>query len=257
MHSFIYGPVPSWRLGRSLGVDLLSTQGKTCNFDCVYCQLGSTANPLAERREFVPIAELTRELESAKGVAADFVTFSGMGEPTLASNLGQAIESARSILHLPVAVLTNSSLTSVEEVRDDLAKADVVVAKMDAHNQEAFDQVNRPTIDLLFSDILDGLEVLRARFKGKLCLQIMFIEMNRNSATDISKVAKRLLPDEIQLNTPLRPCAVKPLSPSQMSSVKTEFAELGNVITVYQASRPAVSPLNSHNTLRRRPNLRC
>jgi wyosine [tRNA(Phe)-imidazoG37] synthetase (radical SAM superfamily) len=170
MHSFIYGPVPSWRLGRSLGVDLLSTEGKTCNFDCVYCQLGSTANPYEQRREFVPIGELIRELESAKGVAADFVTFSGMGEPTLASNLGQAIESARSILRLPVAVLTNSSLTPIEEVRNDLAKADVVVAKMDAHNQEEFDQVNRPMIDLLFSGILEGLQAFRARFKGKLCL---------------------------------------------------------------------------------------
>jgi wyosine [tRNA(Phe)-imidazoG37] synthetase (radical SAM superfamily) len=237
-----------------LGVDLLSTQGKTCNFDCVYCQLGRTANPVAERSEFVPIAELTRELETVKGVAADFVTFSGMGEPTLASNLGQAIESARAILHLPVAVLTNSSLTSMEEVRDDLAKADVVVAKMDAHNQETFDQVNRPTIDLLFSGILEGLEVFRARFKGKLCLQIMFIGKNKNSATDIGKVAKSLLPHEIQLNTPLRPCAVKPLSPSQMSSVRTRFGDPGNVITVYEASRPAVSPLDSHNTLRRRPN---
>lgn len=129
MNSVIYGPVPSWRLGRSLGVDLLSTQGKTCNFNCVYCQLGKTANLVRERRVFIQTAELTQELKSVRGIAADYVTFSGMGEPTLASNLGQSMELARNILHLPVAVLTNSSLMSREDVCADLARADVVVQK--------------------------------------------------------------------------------------------------------------------------------
>ena len=238
-----------------MGIDLLSTHGKTCNFDCVYCQLGRTAHPFAGRSEFVPIAELTRELENARDVAADYLTFSGMGEPTLASNLGQAIESARSILHLPVAVLTNSSLMSREDVCDDLAKADVVVAKADAHNQETFDQVNRPLTGLLLSDVIKGIGLFRSRFKGKLCLQIMFIEANRDFAREIAEVASSLLPDEVQLNTPLRPCAVKPLNPSQMDSIRREFENLGNVISVYQAHRPEVTPLNPSETSRRRPGL--
>jgi wyosine [tRNA(Phe)-imidazoG37] synthetase (radical SAM superfamily) len=132
-------------LGRSLGVDLLPTGGKTCSFNCIYCQLGKTINPTTERKEFIPLAQLAKELnviasESKQSPIADYVTFSGMGEPTLASNLGQAVEMAKSILPPPVAVLTNSSLMSREDVRSDLAKADVVVAKVDAHNQELLTQ---------------------------------------------------------------------------------------------------------------------
>ena len=126
--SIIYGPVASWRLGRSLGIDLLSVKEKTCSFNCVYCQLGKTTLLLSERREFVSLVELTRELDSVTKIGADYVTFSGTGEPTLASNLGRAIEVVRSIVQLPVAVLTNSSLMSSGDVRCELAKADVVVA---------------------------------------------------------------------------------------------------------------------------------
>jgi wyosine [tRNA(Phe)-imidazoG37] synthetase (radical SAM superfamily) len=230
--SIIYGPVPSWRLGRSLGIDLLSHKAKTCNFNCVYCQLSETVNPVTRRGEFASLAQLTEELKEVRGIAADYVTFSGTGEPTLASNLGQAIEIAKSTLNLPVAVLTNSSLMPREDVRHDLAKADVVVATVDAHIQELFRQINRPVTALLLTDILEGIKLFRREFEGKLCLEVMFIKLNKNS---------------------LRPCAVKPLTPSQMSFIKGEFVKLGDVITVYEASRPEVTPLNSKETLRRRP----
>ena len=183
--SIIYGPVPSWRLGRSLGIDLLSTSGKVCSFDCLYCQLGKTITLTTKRREFISIAKLGEELEEVKGVVADYVTFSGGGEPTLASNLGQAIEIAKSSLHLPVAVLTNSSLMPREDVRRDLAKADVVVATVDAHNQELFRQINRPVTALLLGDILEGIKLFRREFKGKLCLEVMFIELNKNFAGEM------------------------------------------------------------------------
>jgi wyosine [tRNA(Phe)-imidazoG37] synthetase (radical SAM superfamily) len=238
--SIIYGPVPSWRLGKSLGIDLLSTPGKTCSFDCIYCQLGRTANPATERREFVSTTQLAKELEGVRGITADYATFSGMGEPTLASNL---------------AILTYSSLMPRKDVRDDLAEADVVVAKLDAHNQELFSRVNRPTIDILLSDILQGIELFRREFKGKLCLQIMFVEANKNFAKEIAKVANSLSPDEVQLNTPLRPCPVKPLTPSEMASIQGDFDNLGNVVMVYQAPRPEVVPLNLYETLQRRPKL--
>jgi wyosine [tRNA(Phe)-imidazoG37] synthetase (radical SAM superfamily) len=104
--STVYGPVASWRLGRSLGIDMLCTEQKTCNFDCVYCQLGSTVNKQTERKEFVSLVKLGDDLNVVKGVEADWVTFSGMGEPTLASNLGEAITMAKSVLGLPVALLT-------------------------------------------------------------------------------------------------------------------------------------------------------
>jgi len=125
--SIIYGPVASWRLGKSLGIDLLSVKGKTCSFNCTYCQLGKTVHLLNEQREFVSLAQLIGELDSAKRIEVDYVTFSGTGEPTLASNLGQAIEIVKSTVQLPVAVLTNSSLMSREEVRNELVKADVVL----------------------------------------------------------------------------------------------------------------------------------
>ena len=160
MNSVIYGPVPSWRLGRSLGVDILSTKGKTCCFDCIYCQLGRTVYPLTGRKEFVSLAELAKELEAVKGVAADYVTFSGVGEPTLASNLGEAIRLAKSVLALPLAVLTNSSLMTREDVRKELILADVVVAKVDAPDEELFQQINRPIIRQTLYEVLKALERL-------------------------------------------------------------------------------------------------
>ena len=253
--SIIYGPVPSWRLGRSLGVDLLSMPGKTCSFSCVYCQLGVTANFTTERMEFVSTARLKEELAELKGVAADYVTFSGTGEPTLASNLGQAIEVAKSTLHLPVAVLTNSSLMSREDVRHDLVKADVVVATVDAHSQELFGQINRPATGVLLSDIVEGIKRFREKFNGKLCVEVMFMELNKDFAAEIADVVKTLSADEVQLNTPLRPCAVKPLTLSQMAVIKANFSNFRNVVNVYEASRPEVKPLNLKETLRRRPKL--
>jgi len=251
--SIIYGPVPYWRLGKSLGIDLLSREGKTCNFNCIYCQLGETISPVTQRGEFVSLTQLTEELEGVKGITADYVTFSGTGEPTLASNLGQAIEITKSSLHLPVAVLTNSSLMPIEDVRHALAKADVVVATIDAHNQELFRRMNRPTTAILLNDILEGIIVFRKEFEGKLNLEVMFIKVNENFAGEIARALTLLSPDQVQLNTPLRPCAVEPLTPSEMSSIKGEFIQLGNVITVYEAPRPEVMPLNLKETLRRRP----
>ncbi len=161
MRSIIYGPVPSWRLGRSLGVDLVSTKGKTCSFDCIYCQLGRTVHPLTIRQEFEPISHLAQELETVKNIVVDYVTFSGVAEPTLASNLGQAIELVKSVLGLPVAVLTNSSLMPREDVRRELNQADVVVAKVDASNEELFRRINRPKIKYTLDEILQAIWLFR------------------------------------------------------------------------------------------------
>ena len=162
--SIVYGPVPSWRLGRSLGIDLLSTERKTCSFDCIYCQLGPTVHPLTERREFVSLSQLASELEAVKGVEADYVTFSGVGEPTLAENLGRAISMSRSLLDRPVAVLTNSSLMPREDVRRDLVAADVVVAKVDAADEETFHRVNRPVPGYSLDEVLQGIDLFRRSY---------------------------------------------------------------------------------------------
>ena len=253
MKSILYGPVPSWRLARSLGVDILSTRDKLCSFDCIYCQLGETVRPQVRRREFVTLAELAQELKSVGDIATDYATFSGMGEPTLASNLGQAIELVRSTLGLPVVVLTNSSLMPREDVRQELALADVVVAKVDAPNEALYYQVNRPKIRYRLDEILEAIRLFRGEYRGKLALQMMFVDANKGHAAEMAGLAQELSPDEVQLNTPLRPCAVEPLTPEEIAAIHQRFSALKGVVTVYQASRPEVTPLDPDETLRRRP----
>jgi wyosine [tRNA(Phe)-imidazoG37] synthetase (radical SAM superfamily) len=254
-NSIIYGPVPSWRLGRSLGIDLLSTRGKTCSFDCVYCQLGKTAHPEVERKEFVSLDRLARELKTVEGIAADYATFSGMGEPSLASNLGEAIRLVKSALKLPVAVLTNSSLISGEDVRRELALADVVVAKVDAPNEKLFRQINRPVGTQTLAEIMEALQLFREEYHGKLALQMMFIEANQKYAAGMAKIAEPLSPDEVQINTPLRPCGVTPLSAGEIAAIELEFGNFKNVFTVYGALKPEIIPIDLAETLRRRPRL--
>jgi len=251
--SSIYGPVPSWRLDRSLGIDLLSTDGKTCSFDCIYCQLGRTVHPLTERKEFVSMARLREELEAVKNIAADYVTFSGVGEPTLASNLGGAIELVKSMLELPVAILTNSSLMVRQDVRDDLCLADVVVAKVDAPDEDLFRLINRPYGECSLDDVITALTLFRKEYIGKLALQMMFVEANKDQAPQIAKITEQLSPNEVQINTPLRPCSVRPLSPEEISAIRQPFFDFERVVTVYEASTPKVVPLDQKETLRRRP----
>lgn len=255
MRAVIYGPVPSWRLGRSLGIDLLSTKGKTCSFDCIYCQLGRATNKLAERREFVSIKELEKSLDSVRGIDADYATFSGMGEPSLASNLGEAIELTKSVLKLPVAVLTNSSLMTRDDVRHELGLADVVVAKLDAPDEDLFDKINRPVTRQTLAKILKALRLFRKEYGGKLALQMMFMESNKGCAVNMAKIAGQLFPDEIQINTPLRPCGVSPLTPEEIAIIVQEFSNFENVVTVYSALKPEVMPFDLAETLRRRPKL--
>ena len=254
MSSVIYGPVPSWRLGKSLGIDLLSPEGKTCSFDCVYCQLGPTLYPLTERRQFVPIEHLAEELDSVKGLDIDYVTFSGMGEPTLASNLGKAIELVKSTLPFPVAVLTGSSLMMNKQVRGELALADTVVAKLDAPNEELFRKINRPASNLRLKDIVSGIRKFRQEYRGRLVLQMMFIAANVHHARELAQIAESLSPEEVELNTPLRPCGVPPLPPQDMEVIEGQFAKL-KAVNVYKSRKPEVKPLDIKETLRRRPKL--
>jgi wyosine [tRNA(Phe)-imidazoG37] synthetase (radical SAM superfamily) len=253
--SVIYGPVPSWRLGRSLGIDLLSTDGKTCSFDCIYCQLGRTVNPLTERKQFVSLDQLATDLARVRGIAADYATFSGVGEPTLASNLGEAIKLVKAALKLPVAVLTNSSLMAREDVRQDLSLANVVVAKVDAPNEKLFQQISRPVTRQKLDEILRALKLFSKEYQGKLALQMMFVEENKGYMIEMAKIAEQLLPDEVQINTPLRPCAVQPLSPEEIAAIRRGFSDLKGVMTVYEAPRLEAIPLNQKETLLRRPTL--
>jgi len=253
--SIIYGPVPSWRLGKSLGIDLLNRRRKVCSFNCVYCQLGKTGQLIVEPKEFVSLEQLTSEAKLLGPMKADYATFSGMGEPTLASNLGEAIELARSILNLPIAVLTNSALMFREDVRQRLANADTVVAKLDVPNEELFAIVNRPASELHFSQIVEGIRLFRDEYRGKLALQVMFIEANKDYAPEIAALAGLMSPDEVQINTPLRPCAVRPLPAESIAEIQKAFTSFKSVVTVYEAPRPKLTPFDLAETLRRRPKL--
>jgi wyosine [tRNA(Phe)-imidazoG37] synthetase (radical SAM superfamily) len=142
-----------------------------------------------------------------------------------------------------------------EDVRNDLAEADVVVAKVDAPNEELFQQINRPAVNYSLDEILSSIKLFREKFKGRLALQMMFIEANKNYARELAKIAKELLPDEVHIDTPLRPCALKPLTPEEIAGIRDEFGGIKGVVTVYEASRPEVIPLNLEETLRRRRKL--
>ena len=251
--AIIYGPVPSWRLGRSLGIDLLNTRRKVCSFSCIYCQLGDTSRFAIEPEQFTGLEELRNEMRALGRVEADYATFSGMGEPTLSIDLGEAIDLSRSVLALPVAVLTNASLMSRQDVRQRLARADMVVAKLDVPNEELFSLINRPAPGLSFRNMLDGVMQFRSTYRGKLALQVMFAQANEGHAQQIAELARSISPDEVQINTPLRPSKVKPLPPENIARIRARFSDLRNVVTVYEAPSTEATPLDAAETLRRRP----
>jgi len=235
-----------------LGIDLLPGRGKTCTFDCLYCQLGRTSHPCTERGLFVPLAQLEEELAALGTLEVDYVTFSGTGEPTLAANLGEAILLARAVLGRPVAVLTNASLMVREDVRRELALADLVVAKVDAPDTALFRAINRPFVPESLEEILEGISRFRQEAASRLALQMMFVAENVGRAAEMAEIARSLGPDEVQLNTPLRPSPVPPLPPETMDEVAGAFAGLP-AVSVYRSRRPAVVPLDAAETRRRRP----
>lgn len=250
-YKYIYGPVSSWRLGRSLGLDPISGEAKVCTFDCVYCQVGKTRTFTADRQVFVPTSNILKEIKELPHIEVDYITFSGRGEPTLAANLGEIIKGLRKIRNEKIAVITNSSLIGRDDVRKELSLADLVMTKLDACSEEMFDRINRPLPGITLHKVIDGLKVFRSFFKGKLALQIMFIEENRLCVKELARLAREINPDEVQLNTPLRPCGVKPLSKEKMGPLKEYFKGM-NVVCVYDATRKKTSALNKEETLRRR-----
>jgi len=248
---YIYGPVPSWRLGSSVGIDPISDKKKVCSFDCIYCQLGRTRVYAKKRKTFVPTEKVIEEMESLPQVDIDYITFSGRGEPTLAKNLGKMITAVKSIRKEPIAVLTNASFLHDKGVRGDLSKADFVVAKLDAASESVFKKINGPARGINLAKVVGGIKKFLSEYTGKLALQIMFVKENEKEAEEIAQLAREIGADEIQLNTPLRPCAVKPLSKRKMKEIEKYFKGL-NVISVYTSVRKKVKPVSGKDTLKRR-----
>ncbi len=169
----VFGPVPSRRLGRSLGVDLVPF--KTCSYDCIYCQVGRTTNQTIERKEWVPMDAVLDELKVKLACRPDYVTLSGSGEPTLHSRLGETIEHIQAMSDVPVAVLTNGSLLWQKEVREELALADAVLPSLDAGNGLKFAFINRPHPCLTFERMVEGLIAFRDEFPGQYWLEVFLL----------------------------------------------------------------------------------
>jgi len=169
-YKYIFGPVPSRRLGRSLGVDLVPA--KVCSFDCIYCQAGHTTRKTIERAEYVPGADVIAELgDWLAGGAADFITFSGNGEPTLHSRIGEIIGWLKAHAGTPVAVITNGSLLWRPDAQEDVARADVVVPSLDTADPATFKRLNRPEPSLEVETIIEGLVTFTRDFAGEVWLE--------------------------------------------------------------------------------------
>ncbi len=240
----VYGPVASWRLGKSLGIDLICSEKKICSFDCIYCQLEKTEKITRQRESFVSLNSVKKELKYAlKNTTPDVITLSGTGEPTLAKNMDDVIHIIRELSDLPVAILTNSSLFYDSSVQDSLCKLDIIVAKLDASNQEVFKKINRPALEITFEKTFMGIKKLKKDFHGKFALQIMFMKENKEYAYELAELAREINPDEVQINTPLRPCPVKPLTKTELERIEKEFTGL-NTLSVYNSPIPKTDPLD-------------
>jgi len=204
----VYGPVPSRRLGRSLGVDLVPF--KTCTYDCVYCQLGRTTDKTMERKEYVAIEDVLVELKRklAAGPAPDFISLAGSGEPTLNIRIGDLIGKIKGMTGIPVAVLTNGSLLWKREVQDSLMESDLVLPSLDAGDEHLFQHVNRPHIDIAFEAMVGGIEEFSERFRKPMWLEVFLLGGVTGIDSEVKKIAslaERIKPDKVQLNTVSRP----------------------------------------------------
>jgi len=240
-YRYLFGPVPSRRFGRSLGVDL--TPYKTCSFDCIFCQLGRTTVNTMDRREYVPVQEVIEELDDWMNLSgeADYITLSGSGEPTLHSRFGRIIEFARTSSSIPVALLTNGSLLDDPDVRAAASKANVVKVSLSAGDQAAFEKINRPHPDVTLNGLVDGIQAFRNEFAGELWLEVFVVQGVNSTPKDISRIAERaksIGPDRIQLNTAVRPpaeTAVHPVPKQKLESLAAYFDPPAEVIAEFSS----------------------
>ena len=238
----VYGPVPSRRLGRSLGVNPIPL--KTCNYSCVYCQLGRATQMTNQRRDFFPPEEILNEIKGvlkAQGSRGDgeidFVTFIGEGEPTLCKSIGWLIRGTKEIADIPIAVDTNGSLLYREDVRNDLSQADVVMPSLDAGTAETFRKINRPHRGIGFEAVVEGMEKFRQEYDGEIWLEVMLVKGINDSEKELEAIKSRLEkiePDRIYINVPIRPPAESWAVPPDKETIALAHTILGdgNVVDI-------------------------
>ena len=228
--SQIFGPVPSRRLGFSLGIDTVPY--KTCSLDCIYCQLGKTTNKIIERREYISCEGILPEIEEIlkQKKKIDYITFSGSGEPTLNSGIKTMINNIKKLTSIPIAVLTNGTLLFQPKTREELMEADLVIPSLDAVSEEVFKKVNRPYHSLKIDKIIDGLSDFSQEFKGEIWLEIMVVKGINDSPQEIKRMAEaieKIKLDKIQLNTVVRPPVEEFAQPVNSEDLKKITRTLG------------------------------
>ncbi len=221
--SHIYGPVPSRRLGFSLGVDLVPA--KICSYDCIYCQISPTSRTITARKPYIPARTIIDELIAflQTHAAPDYITLGGSGEPTLNSDIGRIIEEIKAQTPVPVAVLTNGSFLGDPAVRDDLRHADVVLPSFDVCDPEMFARINRPHADIGFTEMAKGLIGFSQSYPGRIWLEIFFIEgINTTDAhaRSFAQWIEKIRPDKVHLNTAVRPTAEKDVAAVSFSDLE-------------------------------------
>lgn len=234
---YIFGPGPSRRLGQSLGIDTIPL--KTCNWNCIYCQLGRTRPLTIERKVYIPCEDILAEVKSALASHTsgeiDWITFVGSGEPTLHSEIGYLIDKIKALTKIPVAVITNGSLLYLPEVRQELSAADVVMPSLDAGNANLYRKLNRPHGQATFERLIDGLIAFGDEYQGKLWVEVMLIdEWNDSEPTlrEIAGILKRIKPDEVHLLLPTRPPAEPWVKPAKPDGLIQAMAILGDIADV-------------------------
>ncbi|MBU4306984.1 MAG: radical SAM protein [Candidatus Aminicenantes bacterium] len=261
----IFGPVPSRRLGISLGVDIIPY--KTCSLDCLYCECGRTTRLTCERQSFFPPQLVMDELNMVlAGIPhLDFITFSGSGEPTLNSDLGWLSAEIKKTSAVPLAVLTNGTLLYREDVRQELQQADVVLPSLDAATASAFARINQPCTGLEVERIIAGMEIFRREYPGKIWLEIFIVKGINDKEEEIAalgQAVRRIAPDKIQLNTLDRPPAYSGIEFADFSvleKIRDKWSDLPVEIIKRANRREEIPAFSSNlensllNTIRRRP----
>lgn len=233
----VFGPVPSRRLGRSLGIDPIPL--KTCNWNCVYCQLGRTAPLTNVRQDYFPRDEIVQQLKTALEAhprgEVDWVTFVGSGEPTLHLGLGWMIRQVKTLTSIPVAVITNGALLGRPEVREELRVADAVLPSLDAGTEALYRTINRPHPHLTFASLVNGLTAFRQVYAGKLWVEVMLVKgLNDGDEAlkDLATVLYGIAPDAIHLSLPIRPPAEPSVRPADEEALMRATAILGETASL-------------------------
>ncbi|MBL7162283.1 MAG: radical SAM protein [Anaerolineales bacterium] len=235
--NYVFGPVPSRRLGQSLGIDPVPL--KTCNWNCVYCQLGRSRPMVNERKDYFPpediLAEVDKALAAHKPGEIDWITFVGSGETTLYASFGRLIRGAKALTDLPVAVITNGALLYLPEVRAELSAADAVLPSLDAGNPQLYRKINRPHPEVTFKRLRDGLLAFREDYQGKLWVEVMLVRvLNDTEAalTEIAAALQRIQPDEVHILQPTRPPVETWVQPPDDEGLLRARAILGDIATI-------------------------